>query len=238
MKTSISKFQSTSGQKWLMVLGAAIILVTGSAQAQQAQTMEDRLRAQLRITTTQLQQVQNELAILKGGAGNATPGVGAAPTAPGGDVDKLKKELARSQAAERQARDAGEKNRSAIEKSNTQIAQYKNAYDELMKLARAADAERQQLSKGAAAHKAAVAQCEEKNTRLYSVSQEILRAYETMDMATLVSARQPFADKSRVKLEQIAQEFGDKLYEGKFDPRALNLPSSAGNSGAGIQGAN
>ena len=76
---------------------AALAATAGVAQAQQpqGQSMEERLRAQLRTTTTQLQQAQNELAALKAGqpAGKA-PGV--AP--PASELETLKKELAASQA--------------------------------------------------------------------------------------------------------------------------------------------
>ena len=47
-----------------------------------------------------------------------------------------------------------------------------------------------------------------------------LDAYENVGIGTVIASRQPFAAKARVKYEQIAQEYGDKLYEGKFDPRA------------------
>ncbi|GGB95553.1 hypothetical protein GCM10007205_00980 [Oxalicibacterium flavum] len=222
----MKKIAARTGGKTVLLAGGLVAMTAFSAHAQQGQTMEDRLRAQLRITTSQLQQAQNELAVLKGG-GSAVAGVGAAPTAPAGDTEKLKKELARSQAAERHAKASGERQRTELTKANEQLAQYKHAHDELVKLARSSEAERQRLSREEAARIAAVAQCEEKNARLYSVSQDILRAYETMDASTLLRGRQPFADESRVKLEQIAQEYGDKLYEGKFDVRAVAVPVSA-----------
>ena len=59
------------------------------------------------------------------------------------------------------------------------------------------------------------------------MGQEVLRAYETMDMGSVFAARQPFAAQSRVKFEQIAQQYGDKLYEGRFDARAVNAPKPA-----------
>lgn len=190
-----------------------VLLASGAAHAQN-QSMEERLRAQLRITTTQLQQAQNELAAFKGGA--------AAPSTPG-DIDKVKKDLASSQAAERQAREklsgVKQQNQEALDKANAQITQYRGAYDELLKLARAADAERQRLAGEASLKTLAVTQCEAKNGQLYAVGQEILNAYETLDLATVISARQPFAAQSRIKLDQIAQQYGDKLYESRFDAR-------------------
>jgi len=207
---------------------AMLMLAAGSAVAQQGQSMEERLRNQLRITTTQLQDAQNELAVLK--AGKAAPAT-AQKNAPAADADSVKKELAeaRSQlAAERRAREKShDAAQVALEKSNGQNAQYRNAYEELLKLARAAEAERQRLAQEAKSQQTAIAQCEAKNSQLYAVGQEILQAYETMDIGTIMSVRQPFAAQSRVKYEQVAQQYGDKLYEGRFDHHAPATPATA-----------
>lgn len=210
----------------LRPLAAAIVvmLASGAVQAQN-QSMEERLRAQLRITTTQLQQAQNELAAFKGGA--------AAPSTPA-DIEKVKKDLSNSQAAERKAREqlsgVKQQNQAALDKANAQIAQYRSAYDELLKLARASEAERQRLAMDSSWQTKAVSQCEAKNAQLYAVGQEILHAYETVDMGTVMAARQPFAAQSRVKLDQIAQQYGDKLYDGRFDVRSSNVPAEQARS--------
>lgn len=206
------------------------------AQQPQGQSMEERLRAQLRVTTSQLQQAQNELAALKAGQATSTPA--AASAAPvKSELEALKKELAQSQAqlaAERHARSqasAGteqlrQQAQATTEKATAQIAQYRSAYDELLKMARTAEAERQRLATETATQRTALTQCEAKNAQLYAVGQEILRAYETVDVGSVLASRQPFAAQSRVKFEQIAQQYGDKLYEGKFDARAVNTPTS------------
>lgn len=202
----------------------------------QTQSMEERLRAQLRVTTSQLQQAQNELAVLKAGT-PAPPVAAVAAPASAGDIDKLRKDLERSQAAERQAREklgaANQQSAAAMEKTTAQVAQYRNAYDELLKLARASEAERQRLAAGAGGQQDAVKQCEAKNAQLYAVGLEILQAYETVNVGTVMRSRQPFAAQSRVKFEQIAQQYGDKLYEGRFDARGTNTPAaSAGDAAA------
>ncbi|MGY2486555.1 hypothetical protein [Cupriavidus sp. CP313] len=199
-----------------------LALAAGAAHAQQGQSMEERLRNQLRITTTQLQQAQNELAALKAGQ----PRGGA-----GGDAGTLRKELdaARAQlAAERDARDklagsarqAQQHSQAVAEKAGSQIAQYRGAYDELLRMARGLEAERQRLAAEATARQTALSRCEVANAQLYAVGQDILRAYETVDLGTVLAARQPFAAQSRVRYEQIAQEYGDKLYQGRFDARS------------------
>ena len=231
---------SMSFTSQLATVATVLFMATNAAHAQQGQSMEERLRNQLRITTSQLQEAQNELATLKAGKG-ALAGTSAAssdskkPTAVSADVDNLKKELDQAKAQLSAERRSREKNQGAIqsatqgalEKANAQSTQYRNAYDELLKLARAAETERQRLAQEQKSQQNALAQCVAKNTQLYAVGQEILQAYETMDVATILAARQPFAAQSRVKYEQIAQQYGDKLYEGRFDVRSVAVPAVA-----------
>lgn len=209
-----------------------LLAAAGQAHAQQGASMEERLRNQLRATTAQLQEAQNELAQLKAGRPAA-----AAPGAPaaGGDADALRKEVAqlKSQlASERSARhssqSAQQSAQAEVTKAGEQVTQYRNAYDGLLKIARSSETERQRLAGEEQQRKQVLAMCSEKNVKLYETGQEILRAYETMDIGTVMAARQPFATSSRVKYEQIAQEYGDKLYEGRFDARAAQQAAPAG----------
>lgn len=218
-------------------VGAALLLalLATSAQAQQGQSMEERLRNQLRITTAQLQEAQNELAVLK--AGKPAPAEkGSAKAGGGADVDGVKKELAEARAqlaAERRARDKNhESSQVALDKVTAQSAQYRTAYDDLLKLARTSDAERQRLAQEARTQQEAISQCVAKNAQLYAVGQEILQAYETVDIGTIMTVRQPFAAQSRVKYEQIAQQYGDKLYEGRADAHSASTPVANAPAGA------
>lgn len=244
--------RALSGAAWKpLVASLAAALVCGAAMAQQPPSqqggMEERLRAQLRITTSQLQQAQNELAALKAGAATAPKAAPVAAAAPA-EVAALKQALARAESqlgAERQARAQATEGsqqlraqaQAATEKSGAQVAQYRTAYDDLLKMARASEAERQRLAADSALQRTAVTQCEAKNTQLYAVGQEILRAYETLDLGGVLASRQPFAAQSRVKYEQIAQQYGDKLYEGRFDARSVSVPAPAPDAAKPASGA-
>ena len=48
-------------------------------------------------------------------------------------------------------------------------------------------------------------------------AQQLLAAYEKIDVAEVMSIRQPFASGARVKFEELAQGFGDDLYKSRFD---------------------
>jgi chromosome segregation ATPase len=209
-----------------------MLLAGGAAQAQgqKGQSMEERLRAELRNVTAQLQQTRGELEALKA---KGVPAVKAAPAAAAPASDGLKKELARSQsqlAQERAQRErlAAEQQRSAAaaQEATANLAQYRQAGEQLAATGKQIEAERARLDGEVAAQRGALARCESKNAQLYATGQDILQAYESLDVLDVMKARQPFAAQSRVKLEQIAQQYGDQLYQGRFDARQTETPAA------------
>lgn len=200
------------------------LLAGGAAQAQgqKGQSMEERLRAELRNVTAQLQQTRGELEVLKA---KGVPAAKAAPVAAPAS-DGLKKELAHSQsqlAQERAQREklAAEQQRgaAAAQEATANLAQYRQASEQLAATGKQIEAERARLDGEVTSQRGALARCESKNAQLYAAGQEILQAYEGLGVLDVMQARQPFAAQSRVKLEQIAQQYGDQLYQGRFDAR-------------------
>ncbi|MGK5075629.1 hypothetical protein ACQ4W4_22110 [Janthinobacterium sp. ZB1P44] len=207
-------------------------LLAGGAQAQgqKGQSMEERLRAELRNVTAQLQQTRGELDALKA---KGVPAAKAAPAAAAPASDGLKKELARSQsqlAQERAQREklAAEQQRgaAAAQEAAASLAQYRQASERLAATGKQQEAERARLDGEVTAQRGALARCESKNAQLYAAGQEILQAYESLNVLDVMKARQPFAAQSRVKLEQIAQQYGDQLYQGRFDARQTETPAA------------
>src|SRR6187402_2057182 len=196
------------------LIALVLLAVFPAAQAQTA-SLESRMRDQLRETRTQLQELQaqqstwaaekaaleKERDAAKQEAETARARM-AAPT--------VSPETTRELAAERQRREAAEaslqRNKSDAESTSVAL--------------RTAEAERSRLSKELEFSHSQVDACTARNVQMYRVGQEVIAAYENIDTTDIVSSRQPFAAKSRVKLENAAQSFGDKLYEQRFDPRA------------------
>lgn len=199
------------------------LLAASTAQAQKGQSMEERLRAELRNVTAQLQQTRGELELLKA---KGVPAAKAAPAAAAPASDGLKKELARSQSQLAQERAQREKlgeqqqrSAAAAQEASASLAQYRQASEQLAATGKQIEAERARLDGEVTAQRGALARCESKNAQLYAAGQEILQAYEGLNVLDVMKARQPFAAQSRVKLEQIAQQYGDQLYQGRFDAR-------------------
>jgi colicin import membrane protein len=198
-----------------LLIAIALVTAMPSAFAQQA-SLESRIRAQLAETRGQLQdlqaqqaswaaekaQLEKERDAAKADAEAARAGAKKGPVVSPADTQAL--------AAERQRRESAE---ASAQKGKADA-------DAAAVALRTAEAERARLAKALDAANGQVDACTARNVAMYRVGQEVISAYEGIDMSDVIASRQPFAAKARVKLETAAQSFGDKLYEQRFDPRA------------------
>jgi chromosome segregation ATPase len=196
------------------LIALVLLAVFPAAQAQTA-SLESRMRDQLRETRTQLQELQAqqstwaaEKAALekeRDAAKQEAEAAHATKAAPA-----VSPETTRELTAERQRREAAE----------ASLQRNKADAESASMVLRTAEAERARLARELDLSKGQVDACTARNVQMYQVGKEVIAAYENIDTTDIVSSRQPFAAKSRVKLENAAQSFGDKLYEQRFDPRA------------------
>lgn len=181
------------------------------AQTAAGQSLEEQLRTQLRDTRSQLQELQGQQASWQAQKASLAT-----------ERDQARKALEQAQAEVARLRaSAGDGKALAVERGARQQAEAalqqarKESADAVAKL-------REQQSQGGAAQaqlaeaRQALGTCSARNLKLYEVGQEILNAYVHMDMGDVLGARQPFAASARVKLENAAQAYGDRLYEQRF----------------------
>ena len=109
---------------------------------------------------------------------------------------------------------------SQIAASNAQLGKFKGAYDELLVLARTKESERAKLAGALAQRDEQVKSCVAKNREMYQAGKDILNAYERVSTGDMMAMRQPFARSARVKFEEQAQEYGDKLYDAQIPASA------------------
>jgi chromosome segregation ATPase len=215
--------------KALTFVCVAIVLPMLASSTACAQSLEDRLRDQLRSTLNELHALQDQQASLQ-----------AQKSAADQERDALKAQLAKAQA---QLAHAGE---SAAAKSQAQalageVAQYKTAAEQANGSAQQAQADRDKLQAALADAQKQLGTCADKNAKLLKVGNEILDAYQQFDVGEAIAANEPFISIHRVELENMAQDFDDRLHEGKFDPHAKQPPAPRGNAqpgGTGQSGGN
>ncbi|MCG6575722.1 DNA repair protein [Pseudomonas sp. AF32] len=195
----------------LLVLG---LFLNASAHGE---GLEERLRAQLRSTTAQLQALQSEQAQASAARQAAESQARDAQA----QIKQLTAQLTKAQALAEQLAGRQEslqnQAQAQVAASNEQIGKFKKAYDELLVLARGKEAERARLEAQLTERDTQVQQCSVKNQQMYEVAQSLLHAYETIDVADVMKIRQPFAAKARVRFEELAQGIGDELYKNRFD---------------------
>lgn len=195
------------------LLGLGLLVASGAS----AEGMEERLRTQLRSTTQQLQTLQSQQAQASA-AQLATQNEAKAAQA---QIKQLTAELAKAKGLAEQL--AGQQQslhsqaQAQVAASNEQTGKFKKAYDELLVMARAKEAERSKLQAQLTERDTQVQQCSVKNQQMYGVAKQILAAYENIDVAEVMKIRQPFAGSARVKFDELAQGFGDELYKTQFD---------------------
>ncbi|MGY2276626.1 DNA repair protein [Pseudomonas monsensis] len=197
----------------VLLLGLSFFI----AQGAHAEGMEERLRTQLRSTTQQLQALQSQQAQASAAQLAAQNEAKAAQA----QIKQLTAELAKAKGLAEQL--AGQQQslhsqaQAQVAASAEQTGKFKKAYDELLVMARAKEAERSKLQAQLAERDTQVQQCSVKNQRMYGVAKQILTAYENIDVAEVMKIRQPFAGSARVKFDELAQGFGDELYKTQFD---------------------
>ncbi len=197
----------------LLGLGLGLLIATGA----NAEGMEERLRTQLRSTAQQLQALQSQQAQASAAQLAAQNEVKAAQA----QIKQLSAELAKAKGlAEQlsgQQQSLHSQAQAQVAASAEQAGKFKKAYDDLLVLARAKEAERSKLQAQLTERDTQVQQCSVKNQQMYGVAKQILTAYENIDVAEVMKIRQPFAGSARVKFDELAQGFGDDLYKTQFD---------------------
>jgi chromosome segregation ATPase len=91
------------------------------------------------------------------------------------------------------------------------LAKWKAAHEQVVAEAKKIESERARLAGEAAVLKRTVEDRERKNRELYKLGNEILTRYEKFGLGEALTAREPFTGITRVKLENLVQDYQDKL---------------------------
>ncbi|MBV9992136.1 MAG: hypothetical protein JOZ72_12700 [Alphaproteobacteria bacterium] len=181
---------------------AFLALTVGAAQAQSDDS--ERLRAQLRQVTLQLRQAQDDQAAAQAqkiAAQMERDAVKKQLAAAQGDLARLRHDSGRASAAEGQ-----------LAKANAALAAAGQSAEK-------DKAERDKIQADAVTQAGVLSACEGKNRKLLDVSRQILKAYEDFDFVDSLGAREPFIRLRRVELENLAQDYRDRIDDGAFDAK-------------------
>jgi septal ring factor EnvC (AmiA/AmiB activator) len=203
------------------------VLTAGALKgADQANSPEEKLRGMLRSAMLQLRETQNQLAALQTAKAESDK----EKQALNDRLDALTKQSADDKATS--AKTIADLN-TKITDQNTQLGQYKDAlekwqqgYKQAVELATTKEAQRAKLASQVIVLRRRAEEDERKNAELYRLGKEILNRYEKFGLGTALTAREPFVGVTRVKLENLVQDYSDKLTDQQIKPPAAS-PSPA-----------
>jgi chromosome segregation ATPase len=105
---------------------------------------------------------------------------------------------------------------------NEALAKWKDGYQKAAAVARTKEDERATLASEAIVLKRTIADRESKNIALFNTSMEILDRFEKYALGKALSAREPFISTSRVKVENLVQDYKDKVIDNRVAAPAKN----------------
>jgi chromosome segregation ATPase len=210
----------------MTVAPALLALSSAPLLAQQPTPAEAKLRETLRTTMLELRAAQTDKANLQ--AAQATLETANKTLTTEAEAMKKKFDALTAQAAADQASARKEiddltgrladreaeltKHREALEKwkiAHQQVAAVANKKEE----ARAAA-----VQKGIELERTVAAQ-QKRNVELYKLADEILTRYSKFGLGEAIAAREPFTSLTRVKLQNIAEDYKDKLLDNVIKPK-------------------
>jgi uncharacterized coiled-coil protein SlyX len=204
-----------------ILIPCLLISVLGSEildAADQANSPEERLRGMLRSTMLQLRDAQNQVATLQSAQTESEK----QKKELSDRVDELTKQVAADKdAATKTIADLNAK----VTDQNTSITQmkdaldkWKDAYNKAIEVANTKEAQRAKFESQAILLQRRVENDEAKNLALYQLGKEVLDRYEKFGLGTAITAREPFVGLTKVKLENLVQDYSDKLLDQTIKP--------------------
>ncbi len=121
-----------------------------------------------------------------------------------GQVESLK---SKSSKAEKEVAEQGE----ALEKFKAALEKWQSAYQKATDLAGNKESARAKLAGQVILLQRQVEDQQRRNAALFKVGNEVLTRYEHFGLGDALSAKEPFVGLTRVKLENLVQDYRDKL---------------------------
>jgi hypothetical protein len=200
-----------SAVSFLMLGFLCLAGVQAVAAEEPTQSVETRLRERLRDTMLQLRDAQ-------AAAETARAALQAAQTQSADEKQALTDKLAaitKEANANKLAAQAVESLKSQVARQDKEIAQLNEGIEscrQAAELARNKEAERAKLADEAVIElERLVADRQAKNLALYKIATEILQRYQQFGLGEALTAREPFVGITRVKLQNLVQDYQDKL---------------------------
>jgi hypothetical protein len=210
-----------SGFRPSIAMAVAILLtfaVTDLLHAADANNPEVRLRELLRNTMLQLRAAETERASLQ----NAQAENEKQKKMLSDQVDALSQQLKTDkETADKTIADLNAKNsqqEADIAQLKEALAKWKESQKQAVDLAAAKETQRAKLAADNILLQRRVDDYHSKNLVLFKVGNEVLDRYEKFGLGDALTAREPFVGLTKVKFQNLVQDYQDKLSDQKIKP--------------------
>jgi chromosome segregation ATPase len=212
----IGNFYGAPRASWTLVF---LILTVGSTlHGAEPNSSETRLRELLRNTMLQLRTAETERASLQ----SAQAENGKQKKELSDQVEELSKQLKSvKENADKAIADLEAKNsqqESDLAQLKEVLGKWKESQKQAVDLATAKETQRAKLAADNILLQRRVDDYRGKNLALSKVGNEILNRYEGFGLGDALTAREPFVGLTRVKLQNLIQDYQDKLTDQKIRP--------------------
>jgi len=186
--------------------------------ADPAGAAEAKLRENLRATMLQLRDAQNQRATAEAEKAD----IEAKRAALAEELETLKKKTAENQAESKKAIDelngkVEERDRE-IGTLRVSLEKWKVDHKKITDIANTKEAQRAKLAEKVIALDRVVADQRTKNAQMYQIGLEVLSRYERFGLGDALTVREPFIGVTRVKFQNLIQDYSDKLADAKIKP--------------------
>jgi chromosome segregation ATPase len=192
---------------------AAVGMSVASLYAAEAEVnpVEQKLRESLRSTMLQLRDAQGQVAVLQAAQLESEQKIKDLT----GQLDKTVKQAAEDKKASERAITQltvknGEQDARLARFVESQ-GKWKKAYESLAEIAKSTEAARAKVEAEAIALQRRVNDQRTKNEAMYKLGMEVLDRYKNFGLGNALVAREPFVGVTRVKFENLIQDYENKL---------------------------
>ena len=199
-----------------IVAGGLALVSSGALHAAggEENDMEARLREGMRSLAMQLRTVQGERDTAIAKQAELEQKIQG--------IEEQVKTLTKNSAADKETMDSLKARITEKDKVITELQagleKSRNDYGKVLELAKKLEAEKAEYRDKAIVLERQVADQQRRNLEMHKIGKEILGRYEKFGLGTAITAREPFVGLTRVKLENLVQDYSDKLDEQRIKP--------------------
>ena len=197
---------------------ASLLLCRPALAAEQPASAENKLREALRGMTIQLRDAQTQLATAQTEKAELDEKSRKLESDLKAVMQKADREKLDAQKSETASRAAIVGKEDEIAKLKAEVESAKVDIEQREKLFTVSEERRKKFEEKAIVLDRRVAEQQVKNATMYQLGIEVLQRYEKFGLGDAISAREPFVGKTRVKFQNLVQDFQDKLAEQRIKP--------------------